>query len=339
MSLLLAGLVPSAARSEDQPTVLVQLTRLERGNLPQLLTAYGTVQASAPAQRAVMAPTAAIVDEIYVRAGEEVGKGAPLVRLQPTPETASTYAQAETALQVASETVQRTRNMVSQHLATAQQLLDAQKAETDARVALKALQAMGAGGANLLSAPHRSVVTSVAASPGGIVAAGATLLSLANPGGLVLEVGSLPAQAKLVKPDDPVAITPLGQSETLSGKVLLRASMIDPATGLIPIQIDFPAGKLLFGEAATVSITTGQVSGYIVPHAAILADDRGAPYVVQAVDMTAKQVPVRVLEADGDRDVIEGPLDPDAPVVLSGNHQLTTGMKVRVANPPANARP
>jgi RND family efflux transporter MFP subunit len=332
-------LVPMAARSQDGASVLVQLATLQHGSLPQTVTAYGVVRASAPAQRTVMAPTAAIVDEVYVRSGEEVDKGAPLLRLQPTPETASLYAQAESAVRVAADRVDRTRKMVAQHLATAQQLLDAEKAASDARAALQALQLQGAGGPNLVRAPFRAVVTSVATSPGGIVSGGATLLSLANPGGLVLEVGTLPRQAALVKADDPATIAPLGQTETLAGKVLLRGSMIDPATGMIPIQIAFPAGKLLFGQSATASITTGEFDGYIVPHEAILADDRGDPYVVQAPHMVAKRVSVRVLETDGSRDLIDGPLDPKVPLVLSGNYQLQDGMKVRIADPPAKTSP
>lgn len=333
------SLGPMAARSQDEPSVLVQLIPLQHGTLPQIVTVYGTVRASAPAQRMVMAPTAAVVDEVYVRSGEDVDKDAPLLRLQPTPETASSYAQAETALRVATDTVDRTQKMVAQHLATAQQLLDAEKAESNARVALHALQSQGAGGPNLVRAPFHAIVTSVTATSGGIVSGGATLLSLANPDGLVLEVGALPAQASLIKTDDPVTITPLGQAAPLAGKISLRGSMIDPATGLIPIQIAFPAGRMLFGQAATAAITTSQVAGYVVPHGAVLADDRGDPYVVQAPHMVAKRVAVRVLETDGDRDVIDGPLDPTASLVLSGNYQLHDGMKVRVADPPAKSPP
>ena len=82
---------------------------------------------------------------------------------------------------------------------------------------------------------------------------------------------------------------------------------------------------------AQAGIVTGQEAGYVVPHEAILSDDSGAPYVVQAVNGAAHTVAVKVLLADGARDVIEGALDPAAPLVLSGNHQLKNGMRVRVA--------
>jgi hypothetical protein len=49
------------------------------------------------------------------------------------------------------------------------------------------------------------------------------------------------------------------------------------------------------------------------------------------VNSTAKQATIHILAANGDQDVIDGPLDPAAPVVLAGNHQLHDGMKVQAA--------
>lgn len=43
----------------------------------------------------------------------------------------------------------------------------------------------------------------------------------------------------------------------------------------------------------------------------------------------AKLIPVNVLVADGDRDVIAGALDAGTPLILDGNYQLQDGMKVR----------
>jgi hypothetical protein len=44
--------------------------------------------------------------------------------------------------------------------------------------------------------------------------------------------------------------------------------------------------------------------------------------------MIAKRVPVRILGATGDQDVVDGTLDASAPVVLAGNYQLKDGMKM-----------
>jgi hypothetical protein len=46
--------------------------------------------------------------------------------------------------------------------------------------------------------------------------------------------------------------------------------------------------------------------------------------------MVAKTVHIQVLGAHDDENVISGPLDASAPVVVAGNHQLQDGMKVRL---------
>jgi membrane fusion protein, multidrug efflux system len=330
---------PAAIRAQDAPTVQAQLVDLKKGSLPQIVTAYGSVDASTSSQRTVTAPAAAVVEEIYVRKGQEVEKDAPLLRLMPSPATSSSYAQAQSALRVATNLVERTQKMVEQHLATAQQLAEAEKSQGDARAALAALQAQGAAGANVLHAPSRSIVTAISTTPGTIVTEGAALLSLAEAGGLVVKVGVVPAEASDIKPDDPTTVTPLGAAETIATKVLMRGSMIDSTTGMVPVEIALPPGQFLPGQPASAAITVGEAQGYLVPHEAILVDDNGRPYVVQAVNSTAKQATIHILAANGDQDVIDGPLDPAAPVVLAGNHQLHDGMKVQAAQAADKAAP
>ena len=332
LALSVASIALAQEEPKEEPNVKVQLTQLKKGSLPQTVTAYGRVEPSTSALRSVMAPAAAVVDEIYVRQGQLVDANAPLLRLAPSPSTQSAYSQAESALHVASDLVARTRNMVQQHLATAQQLADAEKSQTDAKAALAALQAQGAGGANTLKAPFRAVVTAIATSPGAIVSEGAALLSLAGPGELVLKAGVIPAEAGAIAADDPATIKGVGQSDSLTGKVVLRGAMVDPASGTISIEIALPAGKFLPGQAAVATITTGEATGYIVPHEAVLVDDQGHPYVIQSANMTAKRVPVRILDAAGDQDVVEGPLDASAPLVLAGNYQLKDGMKMHASD-------
>jgi RND family efflux transporter MFP subunit len=341
--LLAAGLalflVPSMAASpaDAKPSVLVETTPLRKGSLPRIVRAYGVVQASASARQAIMAPVAAIVGELDVRPGEEVAAGAPLLRLLPSPTTNSAYARARSALRVAIQRVGRTRQMLSGHLATGQQLADAEQAESNARAALAALDAEGAAGPNTLQAPFQAIVVDVTTSPGAIVAEGSRLLDLVRPAGLVLNAGIVPTQAVTIEPGDPAAISALGAHGTVAGRVALRGAFVDAASGLVPVEIDVPAGEFLSGERAEAAITTGRSQGYVVPHQAILVNDSGAAYVVQAKDGVATEVAVRILGSAGDEDVIDGPLDAASPLVLAGAYQLQNGMKVRVADPAGKA--
>lgn len=326
------------ARADDAPdsnsSVLVTLAKLQEGSLPHVVVGYGTVEPSAAGHKTIMAPVAAVVAGIEVRLGEEVPAGAPLIRLAPSPATAASYDQAKSALAVAERLVASTRKLVAGHLATRQQLADAEKSESDARSTLKALDAVGAGGPHVIRAPFRAIVTTVSTTPGAIVAEGAALLDLAAPQNLVLNVGVVPAQAAAIQPNDAATVQVIGATGPVTARVMLRGAVAEPDTGLVPVEISLPADGFLPGEMAQATITTGEMHGYVVPHAAILVNESGQPYVVQAVDGVAHKVPVQVLVAHGDQDVISGSLDARAPLVLSGNYQLDDGMKVRLANTP-----
>ena len=187
-----------ARAGAKSPSVAVRLARLQKGALPHTLLAYGRVQPSDNARRPVMAPLAADVGAIYVRPGQEVAKGTQLLKLLPSPQTAAAYARARSALRVARRLVTGTRQMLAQHLATAQQLADAQKSESDARADLEALRARGGDGPKVRRSPFRAIVAALSAAPGAIVQPGTPLLELLRPDGLVLEVGLQPAAAATV---------------------------------------------------------------------------------------------------------------------------------------------
>lgn len=319
--------------SDSNASVLVTLTKLKEGSLPHVIIGYGTVEPSSAGHKTVMAPVSAIVAEIDVRLGEEVTAGAPLIRLMPSPATAAAYTQAKSALSVAGHLVASTRKLVAGHLATAQELADAQKSESDARSQLQALAAVGAGGAHVIRAPFRAIVTALSTTPGSIVAEGAALLDLAAPQGLVLNVGVVPAQAAEIHANDQALVQLVGASRPVPARVLLCGAVAESDTGLVPVAISLPPGGFLPGEMAQAAITTREIRGYVVPHEAILVNDSGKPYVVQAVNGVAHKVEVRVLDAQGNQDVIAGALDARAPLVLTGNYQLDDGMKIRLAAP------
>jgi len=332
--ILILTSVPSLAETPDQPSVLVQTVKLQQGSAPRILTAYGTVQSDPSASAAIVAPLAAVVGKLQVRTGMRVAKGAPLLLLVPSPQITAAYTQAVSALQLATSSLAHTRALLNESLATRQQLADAEKMQSDARAALVALSAQGAGGPTELRAPFNAIVTTVSTAERTLVNEGAALLELAPLNGLVLMAGVVPDQAAAIAPGDQVSVSPLSGTGAFRAKVALRGSVVDSQTGLVPVQISLPPGAFLPGQSARASITVGTVHGYVVAHQAVLIDDDGATYVVQIVGAVAKLVHVRVLGRQADNDTVDGPLDPQAPVVLAGNHQLQDGMKVRLTDTP-----
>ncbi len=323
----------SGSSASSDSSVLVTLAPLTEGSLPRVIVGYGTIAAASSGRKTIVSTTSSVVEEVYVRLGEQVSQGSPLIRLAPSAGTAASYAQAKSAAAVAERLLTSTKSLVAHHLATRQQLADAEKSASDARAQLQALETQGAGGPHIVRAPFRGIVTALSASPGSLATEGAALLELAEARNLVLTVGVVPAQADGIAPDDSAAVTPVGADQSVPGKVLMRGDVAESDTGLVPVEVSLAPGRFLPGEMAEAAITAGEWRGYVVPHQAVLVDDTGAPYVVQAIGGRAKKVPVRVLGSHGDRDAIAGALDKRAPLVLDGNYQLQDGMKLRLAAP------
>ncbi len=305
--------------AEENQSVLATVAPLEKGTGPVTVVAFGVVRPSYESEQSIAAPFEGRVGSVVVRESQVVTKGTPLVTLIPTPETRAAYA-------LAKQLAERTRALARAYLTTA---TDLAKAESDFSI----LQEEGAGGPNTIKAPFDAVVMKIDASQGAVVSQGAFLIDLAPPNDLTLEVGVVPAQAIAIKPGNKVDITPLGANDqTFSGTVRLRGSMVGSDDGLVPVEITLPPDKVLPGEMARAIITTSQAEGYVVPHEAVLVNDDGSFYVVQAVDMAAKKVKVKVLASVDGKDIVQGDFDAGSPIVVTGNHQLDDDDKIRLSN-------
>ncbi len=321
----------AAQPGAEQPSVLVTVTAIRQGNLPHTITAYGAVLSLPSARHVITAQTSETVGDVYAHEGDEVAPGAPLLQLIPGAQTAAAYTQAQSALRDAEQLVARTRDMLGQHLATAQQLANALKARSDARAALGALKAQGAAGTMTLRAPFRAIVSRLSVSPGMFASNGTPLIDLIKADDLTLRVGVTPPEAMLVNAGNAAQVTALVGRQDVTGVVSHRSSIIDPSTGLVPVDISLPADKLIPGEAAKAVITVGQTRGYVVPHAAILVDPHGKSYVVQVDGKKARKVPVLVAGTHDDKDAIRGSgLRADQLLVLNGNYQLDDGANIRL---------
>lgn len=337
-TILSSGVVRADDDDDANASALVKLVPLQQGSLPTVITAYGQVQPSAKAQESIAAPLAVRVGNVMVRTGEAIAKGTPMVTLIPSPESRAAYQQAQLAARISSQLLERSQALVKGHLQTAADLAQAQKAAAEAKSQLSVLEEEGAAGPTTIKAPYDAIVLKVDEGPGSVVAQGAPIIEIARPNGLVLNVGVLPAQAISVKAGNKVNVTPIGSSNSFDGKVLLRGEVVSADNGLVPIEISVPPGKVLTGEMAQAVITTGEVHGYLVPHDAVLADDKGEPYIVQAVKMAAKKVSVQVLGSQADEDVVAGKLIAGAPVVVAGSYQVDNGTKLRVADAKGDAK-
>ena len=330
-----AGLASKVALGDDAapPSVLVTTVPAQQGSAPEILTAYGSAEPAPNGMVSVSLLRAGQVTALYAAAGQAVRSGDKLLEFGADPAALATYEQAASTLEAARRDRAQTAALVGQQLATRAQLAHADKAVADARSALDALDRAGGGKrGETIRAPFDAVVASVAVAQGDRLQAAAPLLQLARLDRLVLAVGVEPAQRGKITVGAPAYLQPLdgdGDGEALAGTVVSVAGQVDAKTRLVECLVQPAAGQLLPGAAYRVGIEIGRPSGWLVPREAVLLDDEGA-HLFQVTGDKAVQVPVRVLGQSGEASLIDGAIDPAAPIVASGSYQLTDGAAIRL---------
>ena len=222
--------------------------------------------------------------------------------------------------------------MLAQHLATRDQVAQADKAVTDAQATLDALRREGGDQAvQTVTAPFDGVVTSIAAAQGALVQPNAPLLTLARSDRMAVVVGLDPADRPKVHAGEPVRLQPETAGGTaLAGKVEQVGAMIDPKTRLVDTVIGIPPGAAVVGAVYRAVITVGQYQGWTVPRDAVLSDSKGA-YVFQVAGGKAVRVDVRVIGTQRpDHRGARADRGRARKLVVQGNYQLSDGMAVRL---------
>ena len=311
------------------PRVLVTTQTPRQGELPRWLTAYGT---ATPAQNGAVTLSVnqpGQVVRIAATVGSAVRAGQPIITFAVAPTARSAYEQAVTALAAAQKQRATTAQLLPQQLATRDQLVQAEKAVSDAQTALTALRMEGAAsGVQTLSAPFAGVVTAIPVAQGDRTQAGAALATVARAGAIVVTVGVGPDRAGEVRPSEPAQIHPLDGGAVIPGRVVRVDRIVNPQTKLVDVDIAYSGGALLSGAAAQVDVGVGTVPGWVVPHRAVVVGN-GRAAVFQVVKGKAHAVPVTVSLPGSDADVVVGQLDPNARLIVDGAYQVTDGVLVR----------
>jgi len=332
--LLLLGVsgVPAAVASETPGvSALVQTAVVQQRRVVETLDAFGTIEPQPQHLMEIAAPRASVV-QLLVPNGARVTRGEPLLSLTATPESSVLYAQAESQAVYARSALQHTQSLFKEHLATRDQLGAAEKALADARANLAAQQMMGGKGPVLLHAPADGVVTVEYVASGAQVAAGTTLLSIAEQGGVYARLGVEPGQIARVKNGTPVILSEVFNPHiTRKTRISQVGGAVDPATGLVDVLVSVSgkhAGGFMPGTHVAGIIQVKAIRSLAVPRSAVLDDARGG-YVFIVKNGTAHRVNVKTSADDGNWFAVQGDLHAGERVVTLGNYELTEGMAVR----------
>ena len=336
-ALVLCGLLSGcghAASDEDEaaaPAGQVAVTTA----MPRQQTFHDTVETWGSAAgdpqhaRAISLAHGGQVTALQVAAGQTVTRGQPLLTITPDPVARSAYQQAQAALTLAQGELKRTEQLAAQRLATQSQLAAARKALADAQSALEAQRAMGGGAVTeTVDAPADGVVTLLQVGLGDRVAANAPLLSFTPAHALLGMFGVQPQDGARLRPGMAVQVRPVyGAKESFVGKLRMVSQSIDAQTHLLMAQVELPAAasaSLVAGAPLDASIRTDDFKAWAVPRDAVLHDKHG-DYLFQVEKGHAKRIGVKLRSPDGDTVGVEGPLDPQARVIVQGVYELNDG--------------
>jgi RND family efflux transporter MFP subunit len=334
LSVVLALLIvwPAPVSAEVKGFALVQVRDPARGSVPDIVTAYGIVESENTLTRSFQRDGQ--VSNIMVEVGDQFKKGEPLLDFGASPAAVIAYEQAKTALRLAEASLARAEQMLKLKLITRDQVEISEKAVSDAQSTKEMYEKLGSTTSEVIEAPFDGVVVAISVSKGDRVAAGTSLMTLAETARVRLSLGIEPAEMGKMKPGLPVTLESISTGRSpIEAKVKGVGAAIDPSTKLLPLAIELANASVLPGEHLKARILVGKFEGWVVPRDSIGFDKKGA-YVFQVDDEHAKKVNVNVVGSDADTSVIEGDIDPQRKIVLSGNYQIADGDALRTQEAP-----
>lgn len=326
----LAACSGSEAPDEAAVSAAVTTVPLTQGSLPETMTAYGSAGPAVDAAQVISVQAPGRVTRWNVTAGTSVRRGQSLLTFTLAPSAVAAYQQAVTAQTLAHTQRDHVAQLLSQQLATRDQLDQAEKALQDAQSSLDAVvQQQGRSATLDVTAPFDGTVVSVDAQQGDNLQAGAALLTLQRADGLVVTAGVERDAMTRVQVGANAELVPIDGGTSMHGTVRRVAHALDPHTHQLAVEI-VTDGVLVSGEGFRADIAVGQWQGWLLPRDAVQGDEMDR-HVFQVANGKAVNVPVKVLGESDHVTVASGALDAHLPLVTEGATQLDDGMAVRVS--------
>ena len=341
VGLLLAAVTLAGCKGAREevaaPTAEVVTVAAAMRPLEETVAGYGQVEFAPPHALTLVVEVESQVVAVLAAAGARVRAGDGLLRLRPSAQTRLDLERSAREAAQAGHEAERMKRLSDEGLATnSEAAASRSQADTVASLRDSLRNRTGGGGEYLLRAPRDGIVDALTAQPGDLLAAGATVARIGDPAWLQARIGLEAADAGRVATGAAARVEALGGAPVpMDGRVTSVERRLDKDAHLAAALVALPAATgVLAGVPVRARITVTTRTAVAVPREALVRDaDQTAVYV--AADGHARR---RVVEAgieDGGFVEVRTGLKSGETVVTTGNHELTDGMAVRVAAPPA----
>ena len=319
--------------ADDETTIPVQLAKVESVNRSESITASGLVASSEEVKLSFK--IGGVIQKIFVKEGQKVGKGQILASLNMT-EIDAQVSQAKYSAEKAERDFKRVENMYKDTAATLEQM---QNAATGFDVAKQNLQiAQFNRSYAQITSPMAGTVIKKMANEGELTGPGTPIfyLTSARPGDWVVRVGvSDKDWARLKVGDKASILLDAYPTETFTGTVKESAPAADPMNKLyeIEIRINSNGKRLAAGLFAKVELMPVQNRKYTLLPIEAIVEGNGKEAFVYVLDESRKKVKrlaVQIGFVDGDKVLITSGLNNVSEVITSGSAFLTENSSVAV---------
>lgn len=339
--------------AQNRPPVNVRVGKAERGAMPYLAEAVGTVQPIASV--AIRSRIDAQIESILVPDGAAVKAGDVLVKLDSRQieaqikQAEATLAKDRATLEQAERDVARFSELVSRQTGTQVSLDNAKTAAAAARAAIMGDEAQIENLNVQLSwytikAPISGRVSTFTQKAGNIIRSGDST----STGTLTTIVQTTPIYVSFSVPqrmladlrdaanrtDSEVIATPQGSAKSIKGKIAVIDNAIDPATGTISVRASFdnPDEILWAGQLCSVRVQLRIDPDVVsVPREAVQSGQNG-PFVYIVEDGTARVRPIEPGRFQEGRQIVFKGLTGSETVVTDGALALINGVRVEIRN-------
>lgn len=284
------------------------------------------------------------ITQIFVRSGDRVDPGTPLMQIDPTKQQATVKSQEDSRaaklanLEYSKQQYERVSGLFSAGIASRQDLDQAKSALDAAQAELQALDAQVREQQVELhyysvTAPNAGVVGDVPVRVGDRVTVSTVLTTLDKPGGLEAYVSVPVERAPQLRPGTGVQILDSAGQVLAESRVSFVSPQVDSLTQtvLVKARIENDKGTLRTAQFIRARIIWGTHQGPVVP---VLAVSRisGQHFAFVAEDsngsLVARQRPLRVGEIVGSDYVVLDGIKPGDRIIVSGTQFLVDGAPV-----------
>ena len=354
---LIGGCGKKTVTQEEEVLVPVEIAKTRLADLAHTLNTTGEI---IPFAEVAVAPkVSGRVAVIHVKVGDRVSRGQVLLELDAT-EARNAKTMAEAGVGVARANLNkakqgladaeldynRTKALYDSQAVSKAQFEQAESMLNNARIGVElAGEQLKQAEATLQNAeetynnftvtsPLSGLVATVNIENGELAGPQATALTVVELATVKVKVNLSENAVVSIKKGAEVPVTINSLNKTLTGTVASVAPKADPATRAFPVEIHLnnKDGDLKAGMVAVLDLQTGLSQGTVtVPVDALLERD-GQYWVYVLEDGKAKEVTVKMGITDGQLVEITEGLQEGQDVIVSGNHLVTDGQRVKVVD-------